>query len=85
MQAASLGRISKLLRTGIRHYWTSQGGDFLSSRKSARLLLRFLFPVFPDHDVFCVAMGYERVLGKLNKYLIQAPLKLINTVLLTGL
>lgn len=74
MQAASLSRTAKLLRTGFRHYWTSQDGDFLSLRKSTRLLLQFSFQVFPDHDVFCVAMGYELVLGKLNKYLIQAPL-----------
>ena len=37
-------------------------------------MLQFSFAAFLEHNVFRVATGYEHVLGKLNKNLIQAPL-----------
>lgn len=40
-------------------------------------MLQFSFTAFLEHTMFRVAMGYEHELGKLNKYLIQAPLSLL--------
>lgn len=37
-------------------------------------MLHSSLTAFLEHNMFCVATGYEHELGKLNKYLIQALL-----------